>query len=1181
MSAPGPTPPPLPPLVSVVVPVHNVEEYLDRCLESLRDQSYERLEIIAIDDGSSDRSPDIVARHAGEDPRIHVVRQANAGLGAARNTGLRRASGDYISFVDSDDIVPPDSIRLMVESAETTGSDMVVGAAVRFDEDGRTKPAWAVELHAEARTGIPAADFPEIVRNNYTWNKLFRASFWKRCDLWFREGVSYEDQPIITQLYARASTIDVIPAVTYEWRKRPDKTSISQQTHTLRDLKDRISAWKISREVLYTEAPGLIHDAWLKTLYTTHFHWYLNSRSTVDDDYWRELQQAVAQLTDSTPADVIRQVEPQHRVAVELTRRNMRAELHEFLRVGGYTLANFPAELKPDGLEFRLPTFGDPHVGIPDETYRLHPDQIPLVQRLDSAVWVDEGPLRLAGWAFFRYVDLTDTHSTITLAVEHERTGRVVDVDTSHNPRLSLQPPGDDSWAGYEAGSFTADVPMTEILAGCGPEDGDLWSHSVTVRTGPHERTAVLSRVHHGGSARFLAPQRIQGAILHSLDQQGSTRAFAVRYTVPTVVADELRLQGRQLTGRLRTTSPDPVQGIGFEGLGSSEAQTLGLDPDADGHFSLSLPAVSSTPTSPRPTQPSRWSLRALLSSGRHVPVSAGVGDPAEQHSRSGDSVLTLRQSHRGVVTVQAATGTVVIGTAGVTGRHLEISGHAPAVHDGTLTMALTSPKVSSRPVSVQVRDGEFAVAVPLTYPAWRFGEQILPSSGYTLTVSADLRDGTTVRGPVQVSDDLTGQLPKTYEGDTVAASLTRGRTRSLHVQLMRPVGPEARGRFRRTRLEQSNSDHTDVEELEGLLIETNFGDAAWDSGAAVHHELRRRRADIPVYWTVKDHSVPVPEGGVPVVRNSLEWFRVLRSAKYLIDNMYQPLYHRKPEGQVIITTFHGYPFKQMGLPHWENLQFSRERVSTYLARAREWDYLVSPARYATPLLKRDFGYDGEVLEIGYPRNDVLKSAEGQSIRSATRESLGIADHVSCVLYAPTFRDYLTVDDHLAPMIDFLDADWLAQTLGDDYVLLIRGHAFNRRVPKRYQRSTNLVDVTDYPDPADLCLASDLAVLDYSSLRFDYGVTGKPMLFLVPDLDQYQSTRGLLIDYQPTAPGPLLGSTQELATAIRDLDSVVATYRDAYRRFQEDYLDLEDGKAAARLVDKVFVPRGDAPPGSP
>ncbi len=162
-------------------------------------------------------------------------------------------------------------------------------------------------------------------------------------------------------------------------------------------------------------------------------------------------------------------------------------------------------------------------------------------------------------------------------------------------------------------------------------------------------------------------------------------------------------------------------------------------------------------------------------------------------------------------------------------------------------------------------------------------------------------------------------------------------------------------------------------------------------------------------------------------------------------------------------------------------------------------------------------------------------------------------------------------------MTDLLDIDALMSALDDDHVLLVRGHAFHARVDERPRESERVIDVTDYPDPADLYLASDLAIVDYSSLRFDYGLTRKPMLFFVPDLDLYKASRGWLLDYEPTAPGPLLTSTDELVEAIQDLDTVVSKYAEAYQRFHDDYLDLDDGHASKRFVDAVFVPRGDAP----
>ena len=120
------------------------------------------------------------------------------------------------------------------------------------------------------------------------------------------------------------------------------------------------------------------------------------------------------------------------------------------------------------------------------------------------------------------------------------------------------------------------------------------------------------------------------------------------------------------------------------------------------------------------------------------------------------------------------------------------------------------------------------------------------------------------------------------------------------------------------------------------------------------------------------------------------------------------------------------------------------------------------------------------------------------------------------------------------------------------------------------------IDVTDYPEVSDLYLAADAAIVDYSSLRFDFGVTGKPMIFHVPDLKRYQDTRGWLFDFEPTAPGPLVDTTDEVVERLRDLDGVRREYAAAYERFRADYLDLEDGRAGERFVDAVIAPRGDA-----
>ena len=180
-----------PPLISVVVPFYAVENYLSDCLTSIVTQSHRQLQIILVDDGSPDSSLTIAESYARHDPRIEIIRQPNRGLGAARNTGAAAARGEYLTFVDSDDTLPPDSLALLVESLQRTGSDFAVGSLNRLVGTSRRIPPWAASLHDRDRLGIRIGEYPGILRNVFAWNSFFRRSFFDRVIRGFPEGVRY------------------------------------------------------------------------------------------------------------------------------------------------------------------------------------------------------------------------------------------------------------------------------------------------------------------------------------------------------------------------------------------------------------------------------------------------------------------------------------------------------------------------------------------------------------------------------------------------------------------------------------------------------------------------------------------------------------------------------------------------------------------------------------------------------------------------------------------------------------------------------------------------------------------------------------------------------------------------------------------------------------------------------
>ena len=279
------------PTVSIIVPLYNVEQYIGECLDSIAAQDFADYEVVAVDDGSPDGSRAIAEEHAARDRRIRVLSRENGGLGAARNTGVRHARGRYLTFLDSDDTLPPDALATLVEAAESSDAEIAVGALRRFNSKREWLDEWTHRLHRDQRILNGIEEFLPLLRNLYTCDKLFRRDFWDEADLWFREGVAYEDQPLVTELYARARRIDVL-----DRPRLPLPGARGQELDQSADCRapgppgpDRGVAGQ-PRCAEGARSPMRSTRAGCQTLFDAHFHWYLTSRGTVDDAYWAELR---------------------------------------------------------------------------------------------------------------------------------------------------------------------------------------------------------------------------------------------------------------------------------------------------------------------------------------------------------------------------------------------------------------------------------------------------------------------------------------------------------------------------------------------------------------------------------------------------------------------------------------------------------------------------------------------------------------------------------------------------------------------------------------------------------------------------------------------------------------------------------------------------------------------------
>lgn len=307
------------------------------------------------------------------------------------------------------------------------------------------------------------------------------------------------------------------------------------------------------------------------------------------------------------------------------------------------------------------------------------------------------------------------------------------------------------------------------------------------------------------------------------------------------------------------------------------------------------------------------------------------------------------------------------------------------------------------------------------------------------------------------------------------------------------------------------------------------------------------------------------------VVPFTKEYFDALSSAKYLINNSTWQNYFSKKEGQVVVNTWHGIPLKSMAYDAATSDNRPDNTVRNFLFS----DYVISPVEFTTDNFKTAFKLDGifegKIIEAGYPRIDATFNSSRQNLKKEL-EKYGVEydDNKKLILYAPTWKG----NNFSSPDITIGEYDKILDTINshidtDEYQVLFKPHQIvyktmvqNGVVKKEYipaQINTNV-----------LLGATDVLISDYSSIFFDFLVTGRPIYFYVPDLEEYKTSRGLYFSIE-NLPGPVTKDIIELAQWLENIDNYkqlfdYANYENAVKKFVSN----DDGNACKRVVDAVF-----------
>ncbi|WP_051591207.1 CDP-glycerol glycerophosphotransferase family protein [Bacillus sp. UNC438CL73TsuS30] len=356
------------------------------------------------------------------------------------------------------------------------------------------------------------------------------------------------------------------------------------------------------------------------------------------------------------------------------------------------------------------------------------------------------------------------------------------------------------------------------------------------------------------------------------------------------------------------------------------------------------------------------------------------------------------------------------------------------------------------------------------------------------------------------------------------------------------------------------------------ILFESGLGKQYADSPRYIYEEIVRRGLKYKKVWVYNKQKRFKDRNTIYVKRLSVKYYYYLAKAGYWVNNQNFPTYIKKRPGTTYVQTWHGTPLKKM-LFDIENVQGRTddyvERVS---AATKTWDYLISPSPYATNAFKSAFRYEGNILEIGYPRNDIFYREERKVLAGKIRNSLKLPENKKVILYAPTFRDNQTNGTNQFTFDIPFDFELMKEKLGNEYVLLLRMHVVIKNkvtIPEEYKDF--VFDVSKYPDIQELYLITDVLITDYSSVMFDFVNLKRPILFYTYDLEFYRDQlRGFYMDLEEEAPGPLIKTNEELINALQNIDKVQERYQVKYNTFYNKFCQLEDGYAAERVVNRIF-----------
>ncbi|AZT99660.1 bifunctional glycosyltransferase/CDP-glycerol:glycerophosphate glycerophosphotransferase [Brevibacterium linens] len=1055
--------------LSVVIPAYNASDHIEACIRSVLNQKGVSLEVLIVDDGSTDDTVEKIRAFTSGDSRVSILQGDNEGPARARNKGVDAAGGKYLAFADADDEVLPGAYSSMIYSLERTGSDIATGSYIRIGKSGRSRPKLTARVHSRQRLAVRLDDMPELLEEPVLWNKVYRRDFWNRHVGEMRGFANYEDQEPVYRALVAASEVDVLTNDVYAWRLADGRDTRSQRKAKLTDLQAKLEVIDALRSTLDNAPENVLEHAysvWMGTDLAMHAEFL----DTVNKRFRKTLCSAAKDMKRTMPRGAWKLIPAQERLFMWIVAAGRLDDIEEILGTRAEETRSVPL-VYVDGRWLVAPTYLERlETKVPQRLVRARDVDFVPQMKIRNARWVEDRVIELQGCAYIPGID----PSEVDVRIQSVMDGAVVAdeaVEHVNDNRVDLEV--GDPWRSYGQGGFRARIDLSEL------DDHSPRGIALVGRFDIKDRQFNVPALS-AAVVAMIAPSPVvdNGRVTVIANEHDELSIQAVGMTAHPVLAKQVSCSGRDVT--ITLDGFVDIRSLTLHGAG----MTATLKAQGRSIFTGTLPEL---PEKFVAGGERLWSALARTVDNQTVPVHHAAVD----YLLPDTSCVRLSPNIAGAVQLtQRFRRVSITGASSDRGRLLLTGRIDPPAN---LSVVLRSSDHTVAPTEyARHGDGSFTAVYDLTTTGAEGGTVASMSGGY------HVRFGNTAESADDWARAAERLAIRPVDCFTKWNTLRVEARPSEAVAITASPPWSAKERTKVGRFALRTQDWGPLQP--GIVFESYNGKSANDNPRALFDAIRAGSHQIPLYWSVRDRRVDVPEGGIPIVEGTVDWFRALATSRVWVNNNNFPYYVEKRPGQYYLQTWHGTPIKKLlwDLPRRRTSLTYRRTMSR---QVDQWDLLLAQSTHAATDLCSGLGYTGEVLICEAPRNERL--ARLVESRISIRQKWGFSPREKILLYAPTWRERhrmgntITWDEHL-------DLELLAKLT--DSTVMVRAHHVTKSESSDY---AGIIDVSNEPHVEDLLAITDVLVTDYSSIAFDFQITGRPTVHFLPDLPSYSKERGL------------------------------------------------------------------------